>query len=136
MSIIKKIIIVFIILALAGVGVLVFTTIRQMAKKKSETPPVILNSSGNAVDQVRQQEFNDALKKTSASDQDFDGLPDSEEAKYKTNPASADTDGDGLMDRQEIDIYKTDPLKADTDADGKSDGYEARRGMNPLVKGK
>lgn len=132
----KKILILLIILALAGAGILVFITLRQMAKKKSETPPVILNSSGNAVDQARQQEFNDALKKLSASDQDFDGISDSEEAKRKTNPASADTDGDGLMDRQEIDIYKTDPLKADTDADGKSDGYEARRGMNPLVKEK
>jgi hypothetical protein len=34
----------------------------------------------------------------------------------------------------EIKNFKTNPLKADTDGDGKKDGYEVRRGMNPLKK--
>ena len=133
MKINKKIIISLIILALAGAGVLVYKILRKSADRKS-VPPVILNSSGNVVDQARQQEFNDALKKLSASDKDLDGIPDGEETKYKTNPASSDTDEDGLTDQQEIFIYKTNPLKSDTDDDGKADGYEARRGLNPLVK--
>ncbi|HSD12437.1 MAG TPA: L,D-transpeptidase family protein [Patescibacteria group bacterium] len=43
----------------------------------------------------------------------------------------ADTDGDGLTDREETDIYKTDPAKADTDGDGYPDGQEVRNGYSP-----
>jgi hypothetical protein len=64
----------------------------------------------------------------------MDGIPDSEEAKYKTSVTSSDTDEDGLTDWQEIFNFKTDPLKADTDGDGLTDGYEVRRGMDPLAK--
>lgn len=121
MSTSKKITILLVIIALAGVGVLY-----KFVIKKSVAP-----QSGVTADQARQQEFNSALKKLSASDQDLDGIPDSEEAKYQTSATSSDTDGDGLTDWQEIFIYKTNPLKADTDGDGKADGYEARRGLNP-----
>ena len=41
--------------------------------------------------------------------------------------ATADTDGDGLKDGEEVTKYKTDPLKADTDADGLKDGEEVTR---------
>jgi hypothetical protein len=135
MVISRKITILLIILTLSGVGVLFYRTLRKSADKKS-APPVILNSSGNVVDQARQQEFNDAIKKLSASDKDLDGIPDAEEAKYKTNPVSSDTDEDGLTDQHEIFVFKTNPLKADTDGDGKADGYEMRHGLNPLVKEK
>ncbi len=124
MSTSKKIIIFLVVLALAGVGALVYKTFRR--------PPAgggVTSTPG--AEQVRQQEFDDALKKTAASDQDLDGIPDSEEAKYKTNVTSTDTDEDGLTDWQEIFNFKTDPLKADTDSDGFADGYEVRRGLNP-----
>lgn len=85
---------------------------------------------------VREQEFNVALKKLTATDKDLDGIPDSEEAKYQTSVTSADTDEDGLIDSQEVFVFKTNPLKADTDGDGKADGYEVRRGTNPLDKAK
>jgi len=39
------------------------------------------------------------------------------------NPA-LDTDGDGLVDLEEIIVYKTNPLLTDTDADGFSDFTE------------
>jgi len=42
-------------------------------------------------------------------------------------PQDLDSDGDGLTDRDEIQIYLTDPLLADSDGDGLSDGYEAAR---------
>lgn len=122
----KKIITLLIILALAGVGVLAY---RNFVGKKSTISP-------DGVDQAKQQEFKDALKKASASDQDLDGVSDKDEEKYKTSAVSVDTDEDGLTDSQEIYIYKTDPLKADTDGDGSADGYEVRRGTNPIVKGK
>jgi hypothetical protein len=105
-------------------------TFRQLANKKSAVSP-----SGTVVD-PRQQEFDEAIKKASASDQDLDGISDSEEAKYKTNATSSDTDEDGLTDWQEIFNFKTNPLKADTDGDSFTDGYEVRRDLNPNVKGK
>ena len=36
-----------------------------------------------------------------------------------------DTDGDGLMDGEEVLTLGTSPLAADTDGDGRSDGFEA-----------
>lgn len=58
------------------------------------------------------------------TDTDHDGLTDDEEYQYGTNPRKADTDGDGLLDGQEVKKYHTNPLKADTDDDGLSDGDE------------
>lgn len=49
-------------------------------------------------------------------DQDGDELPDSVEAQFGTDPASADTDGDGRSDWEEIQVYGTDPLTADGEA--------------------
>jgi hypothetical protein len=57
-------------------------------------------------------------------DSDGDGLSDTEEANYGTDPNSADSDGDGLSDGQEVFIYNTDPNETDTDGDGLSDGEE------------
>lgn len=47
-----------------------------------------------------------------------------------------DTDGDGLIDSDELDIYKTDPNKVDTDGDGYADGDEVKGKFNPLGSGK
>ncbi|MBJ23571.1 MAG: hypothetical protein CMB64_02760 [Euryarchaeota archaeon] len=80
-------------------------------------------------------------------DPDNDGLLNSEELSYGTDPNDADTDDDGLLDGievlttftdpllndtdqdnlldgDEILIYGTDPLLNDTDSDGLKDGYE------------
>ena len=50
-----------------------------------------------------------------------------------TDPLSADTDGDGLSDGQEVNGYRTTPTNADTDGDGLKDGGEVGRGTNPLA---
>ncbi|MBI4577979.1 MAG: S8 family serine peptidase [Planctomycetes bacterium] len=42
-----------------------------------------------------------------------------------------DTDGDGLLDVDELRVHGTDPLRADTDGDGFADGAEFARGTNP-----
>lgn len=47
---------------------------------------------------------------------------------------SQDTDGDGLMDWEEV-LYGTDPSNPDTDGDGTSDGKEIKSGRNPTLKG-
>ncbi len=69
-------------------------------------------------------------------DSDKDGLDDVREKEIGTDPDKADTDGDGLIDGDEVIIWKTDPLKADTDGDKFPDGTEVKNGYNPLGAGK
>jgi len=67
-----------------------------------------------------------------AGDPDADGLTNIEERDARTNPQSADTDGDGLADGVETGtgIYVdsnntgTDPTRTDSDRDGLADGVE------------
>lgn len=57
-----------------------------------------------------------------STDTDSDTILDVNEVAYGTNPALADTDGDGVNDNIEFETY--DPLVADTDGDGLADGAE------------
>lgn len=70
-----------------------------------------------------------------SADSDGDGLTDDDElARYRTNPMSADTDGDGIPDGMEATIHRTDPARADTDGDGLDDGPELMtHGTDPFV---
>lgn len=98
-------------------------------------------------------------------DADRDGIPDQDELNvYQTNPQSADTDGDGYSDRQELVTgysphnpkavklidndqdhdglsdalelrFATKLLQADTDGDGVSDGAEIDRTTDPKQPG-
>ena len=129
----KKIVILLVILSFIGAGLLVYRTFRSSGGTDDSTTKLPVD---NSVDQVKQAEFNNAIIEASVSDQDLDGVSDIDEAKYKTNPASSDTDEDGLTDWQEIFNFKTDPLKSDTDGDGVADGYEVRHGTNPNIKEK
>ena len=65
------------------------------------------------------------------SDNDKDGLTNSEELALGTDPNSADTDGDGLSDYDEINKHNTDPLKTDSDGDTLNDGDEIILGLDP-----
>jgi outer membrane protein OmpA-like peptidoglycan-associated protein len=66
-------------------------------------------------------------------DTDGDGLLDGEEVNvYYTDPLKQDTDGDNLTDYDEVMVYKTSPIKADTDGDGLNDGEEIARKTDPL----
>lgn len=65
-------------------------------------------------------------------DSDGDGVVDRQEIEvYCTDPLVADTDGDGLSDRYEIQQSRTDPNVADTDGDGLSDGQEVNAAGGP-----
>lgn len=58
-------------------------------------------------------------------DTDGDGLLDDDEVSvYNTDPNNRDTDGDGLSDGDEVNTYKTDPTLRDTDYDRLLDGEE------------
>ena len=66
------------------------------------------------------------------ADSDADGLQDRDEVDtYRTNPLDADTDDDGLLDGAEVLMHLTDPLNPDTDGDGLGDGDEISRATDP-----
>jgi hypothetical protein len=68
-----------------------------------------------------------------AADPDADGLSNLQEFTLKTDPKTADSDGDGLKDGDEVNTHHTDPLRADTDTDGLNDGDEINtHHTNPL----
>lgn len=68
-------------------------------------------------------------------DSDGDKLLDGEEIhRYQTNPLQADSDNDGLDDFMEVKTYSTNPRQADTDDDGLDDRTESLvSGTNPLA---
>ena len=61
----------------------------------------------------------------------YDGLALSFVFGMGTDPVSHDTDGDGLDDRDELDVG-TDPFVADMDCDGIPDGLEVSVGTDPF----
>lgn len=63
-------------------------------------------------------------------DSDADGLLDSEEATFGTDPMLADTDGDGLADGDEYTLG-TNGTSTDSDEDGYRDGDEVAMGSDP-----
>ena len=72
--------------------------------------------------------------KPNKADSDEDGLSDKDEIEvHETNPLNPDADRDGLLDGAEI-AAGTDPDKKDTDDDGISDFNEIENGTDPLVK--
>jgi Bacterial TSP3 repeat len=72
---------------------------------------------------------------TNSTDTDGDSVVDSDEVDlYGTDPGNWDTDGDGLSDGNELFVVGTDPFVWDTNGDGVSDGgVEAAAESEPLV---
>ena len=67
-------------------------------------------------------------------DSDGDGLVNREELEIGTDPLNPDTDGDRLKDGEEVKTYGTNPLLVDTDGDALNDGDEVQTYMtNPLI---
>ncbi|MEW6536691.1 MAG: fibronectin type III domain-containing protein, partial [Candidatus Auribacterota bacterium] len=66
-------------------------------------------------------------------DTDGDSILDGDEVyQYGTNPLNPDSDSDGLTDDEEISLG-TNPNDEDSDNDGMVDAWEISKGLNPLV---
>lgn len=89
----------------------------------TETPPA-------------QQPSTPPAEPVASADADGDGLTDSQEATYGTDPQNPDSDNDGLFDGEEVQTYETNPLNSDTDGDTYLDGQEVRSGYNPKGNGR
>ncbi len=66
-----------------------------------------------------------------SADSDGDGLSNAQEIELSTDSQLSDTDDDNLSDYDEIYIYGTDPLKPDTDDDGLDDDSELKFELDP-----
>ncbi|ABB77935.1 hypothetical protein [environmental halophage 1 AAJ-2005] len=72
------------------------------------------------------------LRHLSEVDSDGDGLVDAQELfTYETDPNSKYTDADSLPDEREVQL-QTDPTQTNTDGDGLTDGLELSHGTDPL----
>ena len=94
------------------------------------------DSDGDGMDDVfelRHAAVLDPLNPADAEeDADGDGLDNLAERLAGTDLQNADTDGDGLGDRDELVLHGTSPVAADTDGDGLPDGWEVRYGLGAL----
>ncbi len=85
-----------------------------------------LNPDIDSSDDSEQAETVQSLDLSGSADTDGDGLSNSDEINILyTDPNLADSDGDGLTDKEEVLTYQTDPNVSDTDSDGLSDFSEA-----------
>ena len=93
----------------------------------------------SAIDKARNLiEVRSTVIITPNADTDGDGIPDKWELENNLDPrnpedAEDDNDNDGLTNLQEYEIG-TNPNNPDTDGDGITDGEEVRRGLNPINK--
>lgn len=102
----------------------VLPRISQITTQPSPSSPSAQTSPGN-----------ENLPTTSVStndDPDRDGLTNSQEREYGTDPNDPDTDNDGLKDGEEVLTYGTSPVDYDSDSDGIKDGEEVTKyGTDP-----
>ncbi len=67
-----------------------------------------------------------------SADPDKDGLKNSEEFEYDTDPLNPDTDSDGISDGNEVFVYFTHPRIKDSDQDNTEDGAEIVACTDPI----
>ena len=136
---VKIAIIVIIVLITIGVVWFLISFIKKMKTPVVESPEIEQVEDDvevAPVDKIVKPSPSNISNISNALDRDNDGLSDDEEKEIGTNIFKADSDSDGLFDISEVNVYKTDPLTADTDGDGFLDGEEVLGGYNPKGPGK
>jgi hypothetical protein len=66
-------------------------------------------------------------------DGDFNGTNSFDVGAYEYTPSLYDTDSDGLVDGDEINVHHTNPTLTDSDGDGMLDGVEVSLGYDPAL---
>jgi serine/threonine protein kinase len=107
---------------------------QQEADAAATAAAVAVVATSTRVAEVTEQVNAEAnMTATAAADPDNDGLTTAQELALGTDPFNPDTDGDGLLDGEEVNIYGTDPRKRDTDGDTLDDGVEVASGcLSPI----
>lgn len=92
-------------------------------------PEVILDDDGDGLSNAEENGIGSDPK---LADTDNDGLSDKDEVRiHRTSTTNPDTDNDGLYDKEEIFTHQTNVLDPDTDNDTYLDGVEVQNGYNP-----
>ena len=87
----------------------------------------LVDENNDGIAEVNPEDTNDATSPSSA-DSDGDGIDDDEEIAQGTDPSSSDSDNDGVDDATEI-ANGTDPNDFDSDDDGLDDKFETDNGL-------
>jgi hypothetical protein len=136
----KIIVIVLIILVIAGLGYGGWVFYSDYTAEEVILPKVeqIIDTSSSTEENLMNEELLEEVVTSTPTNLDFDkdGLTDAQEKVLGTSMQITDTDGDGLLDGDEVNIWKTDPLNPDSDNDSYLDGEEVNNGYNPLGPGK
>lgn len=91
-------------------------------------------SNGNETELVVQDSRSmEVIVISKTGDLSNNGLSNAREVELGTDFTEADTDDDGLSDREEVYRYGSDPLEADTSGDGLEDGTIAQMMLPPTV---
>ena len=84
-------------------GAAIVTSLFLLSGCAGKTPQSGQGTATNNGQQPSNTAQNNAVGQTQGTDTDGDGIPDSIEKTYGTNPLSADTDGDGVPDKTDKD---------------------------------
>ncbi|MFH1286941.1 MAG: hypothetical protein ABII02_04300 [Candidatus Magasanikbacteria bacterium] len=130
----KKFLLILIVLILLGLGG--FYLLGRFSADNVGVPSEPSEDIVTELEVVEPEEKVRMLPAEYEHDKDRDGIEDTKEEELGTSDLSADTDGDGITDIDEIEKWKTDPTKVDTDGDGFADAIEILSGYNPNGEGK
>lgn len=116
------------IMLLAAIATAVYAYISS-GSKNTETP--IEENNEEQIEEVveeteeepveQEEVIEEDITDDSQLDYDGDGLKNSEEDDWGTDPLEPDTDNDGVFDWDEVNLYESDPLEPDSDGDGLND---------------
>ncbi len=117
---------IFSVFALAVLAFMVYTSFNPIQKVKSLLEP------NRDIDRSQSKEITAEMKKTPS---DIEGMTLYDKLKAGLIPdENSDTDGDGINDKDEIEIYKTNPKKVSTSGDAIPDSVKVSLGLNVKKK--
>jgi hypothetical protein len=107
-------------------------------KGKESNNKIVEQMASMDNDPLSREEKDNILKSRNS---DIDGWSVYDKLHKGLNPSDgSDSDGDGLTDKEEVEVYGSDPLKVSTAGDLYSDSYKVANGMevkkNTLLKGR